>query len=59
MLETDGPYMSPEPFRGQRSESSHVKIIAETIAKIHDTSLDDVANITTQNAKRLFKLPIT
>ena len=59
MLETDGPYMSPEPFRGQRSESSHVKIIAEMIAKIHDTSLDEVANITTQNAKRLFKLPIT
>jgi len=58
MLETDGPYMSPEPFRGQRSESAHVKIIAETIATIHNTSLETVASITTQNAKRLFKLPI-
>lgn len=58
MLETDGPYMAPEPFRGKRSESAHVLQIAHKMAEIHCVSFEDVCRITTQNAIKLFKLPI-
>ncbi len=55
MLETDGPYMAPEPYRGQRSESAHVVEIAKTIARIKDISYEEVCRVTTENAKRLFR----
>lgn len=54
MLETDSPYMAPEPHRGKESESAHVKIIAETLARIHNVSLEEIATKTTSNAKKLF-----
>jgi TatD DNase family protein len=56
LLETDCPYLAPVPFRGQRSEPVHVKIIAEFLAKLKGVSFKKVAKITTQNAERLFKI---
>ena len=56
MLETDMPYMAPEPFRGGKSEPMHVYQIAKTIGKVKELSLEEVARITTENAKRVFGL---
>ncbi len=54
MLETDCPYMAPEPFRGKQSEPMHVLKIAEKLAEIKEISLEDVARVTTSNAERIF-----
>jgi len=56
LLETDCPFLAPEPHRGSRSEPAHVKIIAECLAKLKGVSLEKVAKVTTQNAKNLFKI---
>ncbi|KPJ70961.1 hypothetical protein AMJ51_00440 [Microgenomates bacterium DG_75] len=56
LLETDCPFLSPEPHRGTRNEPAHVKIIAECLAKLKGTSLEEVAKITTENAKKIFKI---
>lgn len=56
MIETDSPYMAPEPFRGKRNSSLYVYRIAETIAQIKDIPVDEVINITTENGKRLFSI---
>lgn len=57
VLETDSPYLSPEPKRGTVNESSNIVWIAEKIASIRNISLGEVAQITTQNAIQLFDLP--
>lgn len=54
MLETDCPYLSPEPFRGKRNEPKNVVYVADKIAKIKGISIEEVAKISTENAKRLF-----
>jgi len=54
MLETDAPFMAPMPFRGKRSEPAHVCEIAAKLAEIHKVSAQDVAQITTRTAERLF-----
>ena len=56
MLETDAPYLTPVPFRGKRNESSYTYYIAEKIAEIKNKSIEEVAEITTSNAIKLFKL---
>lgn len=56
LIETDCPYLTPEPFRGKRNESSFVRLVAEKIAEIKGKSFEEVANITTSNAKRLFNI---
>ena len=56
MLETDGPYMAPEPYRGKRSDSSHILEIAKVIAKEKNIPLEEVATQTTLNAKNLFRI---
>jgi len=56
MIETDCPYLAPEPFRGQRNEPSYVSYVAETIAKIKNISVEEVGMATTQNARRFFNL---
>jgi TatD DNase family protein len=56
LIETDAPYLTPHPFRGQRNESSHVKIVAETAAQIKGLTLEELAFATTQNAITLFGL---
>ncbi|HAK89270.1 MAG TPA: radical SAM protein [Nitrospiraceae bacterium] len=54
LIETDAPYLAPEPFRGKRNEPAFVKHTAEFIAKLRGVSLEDIDRITTLNAKRLF-----
>jgi len=55
VLETDSPYLSPTPYRGKRNESSYIPIIAEKLASLTGRSVNDVAHITTKNAKNIFK----
>lgn len=54
VLETDSPYLAPVPYRGKRNESSYVPIIAEYLAKITNVTPGQVAEITTNNARKLF-----
>lgn len=56
ILETDAPYLAPVPFRGKRNECSYLKLVAEKLAEVKNMSLDDVADITTRNAEKLFRL---
>jgi len=56
LLETDAPFLAPQVFRGKRNEPNYVKYLAEEIARIKGLSLEEVARITTDNAKRLFAL---
>lgn len=56
LLETDCPYMTPEPHRGKRNDSSYLSIVAEKIAEIKGISYEEVEKATTENAKRLFKI---
>jgi TatD DNase family protein len=56
MIETDCPFMTPEPFRGQRNEPTLVKYVAERIAEIKNMSVEKVADITTKNAQEFFKI---
>ncbi len=54
LIETDAPYLSPEPLRGRRNEPSYLEYTARLIADLREISLDDLARITSLNAKRLF-----
>jgi TatD DNase family protein len=54
VLETDAPYLPPVPHRGKRNESAYVGLIAEEVANIFETSVLEVARITTANARDLF-----
>lgn len=56
LLETDGPYLTPHPHRGQRNEPAYVRLIAERIAALHGVELPEVALQTTRNAEYLFGL---
>jgi len=56
LLETDCPYLSPTPFRGQRNEPFYIKYVAERIAQVRGQSVEEIAEITTQNAKNFFKI---
>lgn len=56
LIETDCPYLSPEPFRGKRNESSYVYYVAKAIAELNDMSLDEIDEITTRNTINLFRL---
>ncbi len=58
LLETDAPYLTPEPHRGKRNEPSFVVHTARRIAEVKGIPLDDVGRITSRNAKELFRLPI-
>ncbi|MCX6181123.1 MAG: TatD family hydrolase [Bacteroidetes bacterium] len=58
VIETDAPYLTPVPHRGKRNESSYVKLIAIRLAEIYGISLDEVAEITTQNAKEVFNFEL-
>lgn len=56
MVETDCPFMAPEPFRGKRNEPLLVKYVAERIAEIKNLSAERIADITTNNARTLFNI---
>ena len=55
VVETDAPYLTPEPHRGSRNEPSYAIITADSIAKIKDVSFDGVNRATTENAHKIFK----
>jgi len=54
LLETDSPFMTPVPHRGERNEPAYIKLIAEKIAEIHHLTLQDVGKATSYNAYKLF-----
>lgn len=54
VLETDSPYLAPTPFRGKRNESAYIVKVAEKLAEIYGVSTEEVAQITTTNALKLF-----
>jgi len=54
IIETDSPYLTPTPFRGKRNESSYLVYIAQKIADLHQMTVGDIAQITTENARKLF-----
>lgn len=56
VLETDSPYLAPVPYRGKRNESAYVRLVAEKLATVKGTTVEEVARITTQNAERVFSL---
>ena len=56
LLETDAPYLSPEGFRGRRNEPYQVRLLAEEIARLKKLSFEEVATVTTHNAKNFFNL---
>lgn len=56
LIETDCPYLAPEPYRGKRNESAYIIEIARKVAEIRKTTLERVAEFTMENAKRLFRI---
>lgn len=56
LVETDAPFLSPHPYRGERNEPARVKLVAEQIAELRGLTYEEVCEATTENAERLFKL---
>ena len=56
MVETDAPYLTPEPFRGKRNDSAKVRYMIEAIAKTKNMDPEEVARITLENGKRFFNI---
>ncbi|PIS42845.1 MAG: hydrolase TatD [Candidatus Kerfeldbacteria bacterium CG08_land_8_20_14_0_20_40_16] len=56
LVETDAPYLAPEPYRGKRNEPAYVKYIALKIAELKGISFKEVAKVTTENARKLFNI---
>lgn len=56
LVETDSPYLAPMPYRGKTNQPAYVKHVAEEIARLHGTTLEKVAEHTTANFRRLFKV---
>lgn len=56
LIETDSPYLSPEPFRGKRNDPRNVEYVAKKIANVKGLNLEEVADITYNNAKKVFEI---
>ena len=56
LIETDSPYLSPEPNRGKRNDSRNVKYMAQKIAEVKQVPVEEIARITYENANRVFKI---
>jgi len=56
LIETDSPYLTPEPYRGKRNDSRNVKYIAQKIADVKQINIEEIAKITYENAKKIFKI---
>lgn len=56
LVETDSPFLSPVPFRGKPNEPARVRYVAEKLAEIHNIALEEIANITSENASKIFRL---
>jgi TatD DNase family protein len=57
LVETDSPFLAPVPHRGRRNEPAHVALVAAKVAEIWGCAPEEVARVTTENARRLFRLP--
>ena len=57
LVETDSPYLTPQPHRGHRNEPAYVRLVAEEIASLRNLPLEEVAAATTANVRRLFDIP--
>jgi TatD DNase family protein len=57
MVETDAPFLAPEGHRGRRNEPAWVGVVGETLARLHDRPLEEIAEQTTRNARDLYRLP--
>lgn len=58
MVETDCPYLAPAPYRGQRCEPFHTRLVAEQIAQVRGQTLEEIASLTTRTAERFFRLHV-
>lgn len=56
VLETDSPYLAPVPYRGKRNESSYTFLVAEKLATIYNVTIEEIASITTENSKKIFRI---
>ena len=56
VLETDCPYLAPEPFRGKRNQSSYIRYVAEKLAEIKGMTAEEVIAVTEENAKKMYRL---
>ena len=56
VLETDSPYLAPAPFRGKRNESAYIVKVLEKLSEIYGLSVEEIAAITTENSKAIFKI---
>ena len=56
LLETDGPYLAPTPFRGQRNEPRYIRLVAERLAQVYRCDAEEVIRVTSENSRRLFRL---
>jgi len=56
LIETDSPYLAPVPFRGKRNNSMYLKYVVEKIAEIKNSTPEEIAEITSNNAKKLFNI---
>jgi len=56
ILETDSPYLAPKPFRGKRNESKYILNIAQKLSEIYNIDVEEIAKVTTYNARKLFNL---
>ena len=56
VLETDCPYLAPDPHRGERNDSSYINYVADKISEIRGISTQELINITTANAKRMYRI---
>ncbi len=58
VIETDCPYLTPEPHRGKRNDSTYLKYVAEKLAEVKQMSVEDVIKITAENAKNVFRIEV-
>ena len=58
LVETDAPYLAPTPFRGKRNEPAHVRLTAACLAELRGVTKEEIAQVTTANARRLFRIPV-
>ncbi len=58
LVETDAPFLTPTPHRGQRNEPAYIPLIVARLAALHMVSVEDMADATVANTERLFRLPL-